>query len=168
MISDHIVLGGNNWTLDIELEAELVTSDTYTADPNWKHTDAEGHEHQYETAYSTLLRIIDKQHWCEGNEGLSPHDPHWQVDEHHYVCKQCAEVIEPRLLHPGTAVMIPLRVKGVLEGRRSGMRTCLVRVYLNELECRQVALAENQDVAAQTLLDNIPLSRFHSIEMGGH
>lgn len=168
MISSHIVLGGNNWTLDIELETELVTSDTYTADPNWKFTDAAGHEHYYSGGYPTLRLIVDKQHWCNGNEGISPHDSHWQVDESHMVCLRCKERIEPRQLPPGSVTSIVLGTRALLEGSRSDIARCRVKLLLNESECQQIVHAVDRDATVQTLIDSLPHNRFHSIEIGGH
>ena len=95
---------------DKEFTADMVkyTADTMpvsswhpTSDPTWRATDTRGHEHYYDSGYPTLNFVVDRQHWCEGNEGWMSHDPHWAVDESHYECLQCRETTRPGLRPPG-------------------------------------------------------------------
>lgn len=84
-----------------------VTSDRPTVDPNWRHTDSNGHEHYYDNGYPTLDYIIDERHWCDGREGLYNHDPHWAVDEDHFECLTCREMVKPGTLPAFTPQSIP-------------------------------------------------------------
>lgn len=84
-----------------------VSSSFPTVDPSWRMMDPQGHEHFYDSGYPTLDYIIDRQHWCAGDEGLEPHDPHWAIDESHYECSQCRETITPGLRPPGWTETIP-------------------------------------------------------------
>jgi hypothetical protein len=123
-------------SIDMQRDVIDVTSNHYTADPDWRHTDRQGHEHRYERGYPTLDLIVDASHWCMGNEGLYAHDQHEAVDESHYECLLCRETIEPGLLPPGypqtIAGLIVATATAVLDDGRK------VTVHLTSDEIEQV------------------------------
>jgi hypothetical protein len=108
LIGETVRIGDREYpaSVDVSVNTDTIASDMPTIDPNWRKTDSNGHDHYYVRGYPTLDHIVDRQHWCEGNEGLGPHDPHWSVDESHYECLECRERIEPGLRPPGWSVEI--------------------------------------------------------------
>lgn len=96
-----------------------VTSEHPTLDERWRATDSNGHEHFYDRGLPTLNLIIDASHWCAGSEGWMSHDPHEHVDESHYECSECGEVIEPGTVPGGTPRSIPGQRVVTLRGVRS-------------------------------------------------
>lgn len=102
--------------LSIEQDWIDVTSGLPTPNEQWTYTDRQGHEHRYARGYPTLDLIIDASHWCDGHEGPWNHDPHEAIDESHYECRICRQVIEPTMDPPGTPKQI------------AGMRTMTLTV----------------------------------------
>lgn len=100
---------GSRWTLHREVDFITYETNHPDPDPNWRFTDAAGHQHQHEKTgerYPTLRYVIDGQHWCDGiSEGSDIHDPHMQVDVSHYECAQCHEHIRPGMRPPGPRSM---------------------------------------------------------------
>lgn len=106
-------------TLDVRQDYTTVRSENWSVDPSWKFTDSNGHNHWYDRGYVTLTEVTDASHWCDGDEGWQRHDPHLHIDESHYECSQCGEVIEPRLLPPGIDQNIPGLKHATLTGTRT-------------------------------------------------
>lgn len=69
------------WSVEADPNWIDTTAGIPTADPRWRGTDSNGHEHHYDHGYPTLDYVIDAEHWCMGDEGIAPHDPHMAVDE---------------------------------------------------------------------------------------
>lgn len=146
-----------------ELVVEQTMLDTTcgipTVDESWKFTDAAGHEHYYERfVYPTLDYVIDAQHWCNGNEGLGPHDPHMAIDESHYQCKLCGEVILPGQ-HPAGHVSF---IAGPKTATMKGTRTdgVQVTVHITEDEYTQLDELRCTPEVAQRVLDSVPEKRW--------
>lgn len=140
---------GNGWTLDIEQKWINVTSGRSTPNERWTFADGQGHDHRYDNGYPTLDFVVDAEHWCDGTEGLASHDPHWAVDESHYECKRCREVIEPAMDPPGT----PKFVSGMISATLTGIRSDGVEIQMM-LEEQDLALIKSEgDAGAKRLLD---------------
>jgi hypothetical protein len=151
-------LPGQSWTLTVDQQQIEVTSGLSTPNERWTHTDAQGHEHRYDHGYPTLDLVVDAEHWCDGSEGWAPHDEHMAVDESHYECKLCREVIEPALDPPFTPKYVPgsvaARLRGVLlDGR-------MIEVLVDEDEVARIQ-AEGEP-AAREILEGAPPDRIVS------
>lgn len=95
--------------LEVEQEWIDITSGNESIDITWRQVDKLGHEHYYQDGqYPTLDFVIDQEHWCDGSEGWERHDPHQVIDEYHYLCKQCGEVVKPGVWPP----YHPQKIKG--------------------------------------------------------
>jgi len=147
---------GPSWKLEVEQEWIDVTPSGPTPNERWRTTDSNGHEHYYDHGYPTLDEVIDAQHWCNGTEGFALHDPHMQIDEWHYECKLCREVIEPDYDPPFTPKYIPGLRTATLTGVRSDGAEIVVDVREDELA------GLHDDAAAQAFLDAAPMERIHS------
>lgn len=125
----RFVAASQSWELDVQQDWIDTTMGIPTLDPDWRGTDSNGHEHYYDQQaheYPTLDYIIDAEHWCDGTEGVYNHDPHMAVDEDHYECKLCREVVEPGIIPAGTPSAIPGSKSATLAGvTSSGMRVKL-------------------------------------------
>lgn len=104
------------WTLDVRQEWVDITFGLPTPNERWTYTDRAGHLHNYLRGYPTLTYIEDAGHWCDGTEGFERHDPHWAVDESHYECPGCGEVIEPLMDPPYTPKKMPGMTEAMLRG----------------------------------------------------
>lgn len=153
---------GSHWSLSVDQRGEWVTMGIETADDKWRFTDAHGHEHYYDHGYPTLDYIIDAEHSCDGSEGWAHHDPHMVVDESHFECLTCREVIEPATHGPDHRVFIPGLIDVVLTGVRSdGMS---VELWLTQDEYEAFAGdPEHADEHANRLLNETPFEQFKSI-----
>lgn len=147
------------WSIDVDQEWIDVTSGRPTADPRWTHTDAAGHAHHYKNGYPTLSYVVDEQHWCNGDEGLGPHDPHWAVDRSHYECLVCGEHITPGTLPPFTSQRIPGVRTAYITGRRADGVT--IRAVLTGDEYEAI---EADTAAAESIIDGMPDERIVSME----
>lgn len=107
---------GGRWAVEVTQNRIDTTCGIPTLNPRWTFTDAAGHDHRYDHGYPTLDYIIDASHWCDGYEGYEPHDPHEHVDESHYECLICREVIEPGILPAFTPQSVPGTVDMTLKG----------------------------------------------------
>lgn len=159
------------WELEVRQDWIDTTMGIPTLDPNWRGVDSNGHEHFYDKAsheYPTLDYIVDAEHWCEGNEGIAPHDPHMAVDEAHYECKVCREVVEPGVIPGGTPTGMPGAVSATLSGLRDDGAE--VRVRITEAEFDEIQAADGtadpddpqpteRDRAARRILNDAPTDR---------
>ena len=148
----------SSWELNVDLNLIDVTSQFPSANEQWTFTDAQGHEHRYEYGYPTLDVVVDAEHWCDGTEGTAPHDPHMAVDESHYECKLCREVIVPAMDPPYTPKSIPGQMSATLRGMTSDGRE--VTMWLEPLEVD--IIQQGDDETAQRYLDGAPRSRILS------
>lgn len=149
---------GSGITIDIWSEPVNITSERTTPNEHWTYTDAAGHFHRYLNGYPSLQMVVDAHHWCDGNEGFARHDPHDHVDEFHYICSQCSEIIKPTTDPPYT----PKFMKGPPEGTVSGPRHnedmvvgCFATVVLTnqEIDEIQAAPADSVEEIAQRILN---------------
>lgn len=157
----RMVVGSSPWKVTLEREMIDVTMGWHST-PNefWRATDSNGHEHRYDKGYPTLRVVVDRSHWCDGHEGMYNHDPHEEVDESHYECLLCGEVVEPAMDPPGTPKSIPGRISGRIEGPRSDGR--VISAWLNDDEIAVVrANPEDPDVLS-SLVDGVPEERITS------
>lgn len=160
-----LAAGRSGWTLDIQQNWIDTTSERPTIDPKWRATDNNGHEHFYEGhAYPTLDYIIDAEHWCDGTEGIALHDPHMAVDESHYECLICREVVKPGSIPGGTPSSIPGSVSGTLRGLNSAGVTVTLSLIEEEATAIQTADEANRDAVVLRLLDEAPERRIISME----
>jgi hypothetical protein len=99
---------------------EIVSSSLPEANPNWRYTDRQGHEHAPEVYtdsggvervrdWPTLAVVVEEVYWCEECS-----------DEHertHRACRICGEQIEP-----GSRTAVPLSIPGLrrIKARLSG------------------------------------------------
>lgn len=144
------------WTVDVQQEWIDVTSSFPSPDPRWTYTDQAGHEHHYSNGYPTLRYVVDGSHWCDGTEGLYNHDPHLAVDEYHYECQQCGEVIEPRLVPGGYPQSIPGMISATLSGiRRDGIE-CTYYPMGQDAHEALIAAIQQTDTAVDELLNTRP------------
>lgn len=153
----------SNWPWTVTLNREMidVTLGRHSS-PNecWRATDSQGHEHRWENGYPTLRRVVDESHWCDGHEGMYNHDPHEQVDESHYECLLCGEVVKPAMDPPGTPKFIPGAVTGTIEGPRSN--GLVIRAWLTADEIDAIRSDPENADAMQALVDAIPDERISS------
>lgn len=145
---------GHRWELTIEQEWIPITTNLPTPNRKWRHVDASGHEHRYDKGYPTLRLVIDASHWCDGTEGAFRHDPHEQVDESHYECGLCGEVVEPALNPPGTVDSIPGMRSASAIGHVGRMR---VSMYLTEEDCEKLAGMDQTQI--ERFLDGLVLAK---------
>lgn len=139
--------------IEVGMRREVIeyrTAWTPTADSRWSFVDASGHEHYYEHGYPTLDYMVDREHWCQGDEGFMAHDPHTAIDEAHYECKICREVITPATEPPGT----PHYVAGATSATISGTRSDGVWVRAAVPGRVETSIMSDAE-AAQRLLDGI-------------
>lgn len=151
---------GKTWTLNVQGELIDVTSEYPTPDENWRFVDKYGHEHRYERGYPTLNLVVDRQHFCDGSEGLYNHDPHMAIDESHYECATCREVIVPAQ-HPSHS---PRVITGMLSATLTGSTELsgeTIKMELTPDEFDQFAAASeaDRDRLARRLLTDAPTER---------
>jgi hypothetical protein len=154
-------LMSQHWQMTVDIDQVDVTSPFPSPHHHWRFTDAEGHEHRWDHGYPTLTRVVDAEHWCDGNEGIARHDPHMATDEAHYECAICGEVIEPEMDPPYTPKTIPGHITYTLTGHRSN--GAKVTAWLTEDEAAAVTPDATDDTIA-ALLDAIPDERCSLIE----
>lgn len=147
------------FTLSVDREMIDTTSGMPTWRESWRATDVNGHEHYYKHGFPTLRHVVDEKHWCDGNEGISPHDPHMHVDRSHFECLLCDVVVEPATDPPFTPKSIPGAWSATLAGPRSD--GVLVEAWLLEDEWWQLAESWSDD-AALRVLDAVPDDRLIS------
>lgn len=161
---------GWDWTLKVERYDR-------PPDEQWRHIDSNGHEHYVDRAanaypaYPTLDLVIDKEHWCEGDEewcdraedpwcegGPRPHDPHMVADEVHFECKLCREVIA-----------LPKSYGGSVVYTLCGYNSAGVQVVLSLIDAEYERLS-NADVdggdpeaEVRRILDEAPAERLLSM-----
>lgn len=87
-----MTLSGPLGELAMEVEVIDVSSALPYADPDWRFTDAAGHEHyRAEGGYPTLRHHLDsvERWWCEdcGEEHVE--------ERGHYECPLCGETVQP-------------------------------------------------------------------------
>lgn len=89
-----MIIGGEFGELRAEVEQVEVTSDLPRPDPNWRFTDAQGHEHYRDTdgEYPTLRTVVDETYWCS-----DCNDEHTDT---HLECAICGETIQTGTLPP--------------------------------------------------------------------
>jgi hypothetical protein len=153
-------VSGRNWTLTVNQEWIDVTSERESPDERWTFTDAQGHDHRYERGYPTLDLVVDESHWCDGHEGIYNHDPHEQIDQSHYECLVCREVIEPAMHPPYHQKHIPGMRSATLTGLRSD--GAQVEVWLQDDDLERVRQADSDD-AVTALIDSLPEDRIYSV-----
>jgi hypothetical protein len=93
----NISFNSNEFSYDVIVNTEYITIpiNDRVPDKNWTYIDLQGHHHMYFEIgdhYPTLKYVIDKEIYCDG---WDDHDPHQQIEESHYECRECSEVIEP-------------------------------------------------------------------------
>ena len=129
-------IGSGAYSLNIERDVIEVTSERESLDVTWRYVDSQGHEHRYASGLPTLNHIVDERHWCDGTEGRGNHDPHWHIDESHYECTECGEVVAPGTVPPFTRQFIPGSITATLGGPSGpGER---VEVWLTAEECQDM------------------------------
>lgn len=149
------------YTVEVNVDWLDVTSSLPTPNERWVYVDQSGHEHRYANGYPTLTVVVDAEHWCDGTEGFELHEPHMVVDESHYECSICDEVIEPQMDPPGTPKSIRGLTSATIEGPRSDGTIVLAALDPDEVEAFK---ANGQSLAwVQSLVDNIPAERVLSI-----
>jgi hypothetical protein len=146
-----------HWEVAVDVEQINTTSSFPSADPGWRFTDAAGHEHRYDRGYPSLRYVVDESHWCDGTEGTALHDPHEAVDEAHYECLACHEVVEVGLLPAGYPQWTPGNVTATLKGHRSD--GTWIEAVLTPSEVDALRAAGEDQQAAQQVIDAIPLQR---------
>lgn len=157
------------WTLEVEHDLIDVSTDYPTPDERWRYTDDAGHEHHYDHGYPTLELVVDEEHWCDGNEGFMPHDPHQHIDAAHYECRECRQVIKPRE-HVGGIVrqMEAGPMRAWLSGPRPEGVQATVRLTDDEFEeLRASAFAGDEsarDTVALRILSEAPPARITKME----
>lgn len=127
----------------------------------WRDVDSNGHEHYCDNGtLPTLQHVADKEHWCDGTEGMYRHDPHVVVDEFHYECVECGEQVEPDTVRPGTVQHLYLYTDYELTGPLAHNEEVTVRLAEEEGEAIVGTLqAGNVDAAtvmARDLLVSAP------------
>jgi hypothetical protein len=159
-VAGMATFSGSTFNLSMTRDMIDVTSDRPSSDPNWRYTDRNGHEHRYDHGYPTLDLVVDAEHWCDGNEGYARHDPHMHVDEAHYECLICREVVKPGKLPPSYPQAIPGMINCEVGGYRSDGAFVCARILKDEYEMLRTGPSANI-VAA--FLDQLPAERIISI-----
>lgn len=153
------------WNVDIQQDWIDVTSERESSDPHWRATDSSGHEHHYASGYPTLEFVIDASHWCDGNEGYARHDPHEHIDEAHYECRICREVVEPGTLPPYYPQQIAGLRRATGTARLDDGREVTVALIDSEIDAiRQSADDEQRiiDVFASVPAERVLRTEFNS------
>jgi hypothetical protein len=154
----------STWTVDVRQDVLDVTMEHDSIDPKWRGADSNGHEHFYDREaheYPTLDYIVDARHWCNGDEGIARHDPHWHTDESHYECRICREVVTPGLIPGGTPQYVAGMRYATLHGMRSDGTEIVAELTGEEAE----ALANVTGSDAQRIIDGIPKERCSMIRV---
>lgn len=163
------IIRQQTWTLDVDVEQIPVSMGIETLDPRWQGMDSNGHEHRYDRdrhEYPTLDFVIDAQHWCHGDEGTAPHDPHMLVDESHYECKLCREVVKPGMNPPGHVEYLCGPMSATLSGhRRDGVFIIAIATRI-EVDAIAAGSEAERDEIVQRILDNMPEDRILSTTFG--
>ncbi len=152
------------WSVETNTEWIDATSGYESPDESWRFTDANGHDHHYESGYPTLDFVVDEQHWCDGSEGLFNHDGHMAIDKAHYECKECGVVVEPRMDPPFT----PKKIRGMITVTVEGMRSDGATVAFRATEAEAAQMSglfgdeEALDALMRELIEGLPMERFHS------
>ena len=157
-------ISGSHWTLTNEQRGEWVTMGVRTTDEHWMFTDAAGHEHRYDSGYPTLDYVVDASHWCDGREGLYSHDPHEAVDDAHYECKLCREVIKPGTHPPEHQVYVAGSSSYRITGLRSDGAQTEAMLMPDQVERIASAARDQRDAIVQTLLDEMPGEQIWSMQ----
>ena len=84
-----VELRQGDWSIEVWADQIEVTSSLPQPDPNWRHTDTNGHEHWHKS--DTLLWVIDEE-WID--------EDNYEASSGHYECRQCGEHIVPGLIGP--------------------------------------------------------------------
>lgn len=147
-------------TLNIERDWIDATCGIDTLDADWVGTDRNGHEHRAKGGYPTLNYIVDKQHWCDGHEGIYNHDPHMAVDEAHYECKTCGVIVEPGIIPAGTPLFVPGSTSATVHGYRTDGAE--IDGWVTEDEARTIPSMSAE--AMQQFIDGLPEDRITSIK----
>ena len=146
--------GRGDYTLSVETNMVEITSDWPSPDPHWQATDSNGHTHSYVAEhifiYPSLRLVVDASHWCNGDEGIAPHDPHTAVDESHWECRECGEVVEPGMFPPCWPRWMPGSKTATLDGLRSDGARVTVHLTGGDVE----VIETEGDTAAQRILDD--------------
>lgn len=95
-----------------EQRFQTIVSNVAEPDRHWRTTDSNGHVHAYvgvgpDQPWPTLEYVMDERHWCNGDEGIARHDPHWCDDRWHWECRQCRERVKPGFCQPPNTHVIP-------------------------------------------------------------
>lgn len=161
-----IQMGVSPWTVSVDRQMVEVTTSGPSWRESWKATDSNGHEHRYDRSggwppFPTLNEIIDEWHWCDGDEGYEHHDPHEQVDESHFECKICGDVVAPAMDPGGT----PKSIAGPWSARIEGPRSdgAVISGSLTDIEFEAIKAAPDDLTAIQALVDAIPDDRIHTL-----
>ena len=150
---------GRGWRFTFDRNIQPVDA-SGAWDKSWRFVDAVGHEHFYEDGgFPTLREVIDRSHWCDGNEGICNHDPHLQIDNSHFVCGWCGETITPGKRPIGSVDLIEVGPpSAVLEGYLD--EGTWIRVHLLETEATALINAGDlMDDTAHKLLELAPPER---------
>ena len=75
-----------SWRIEVWTDQIEVTSNMPRPDPAWRHTDANGHDHWYQS--DTFRWVVDE-----------PGNDDWP-DEGHYECIRCGEHVHPGSIRP--------------------------------------------------------------------
>lgn len=109
--------------------------------------------------------MVDESHWCEGDEGIAPHDPHEAVDAAHYECAQCRETVEPKLDPPGVHKTIPGTIEATGHGVTSDGQDITFVITPEEYET--VTTTRPTSAEQQALIDAVPDERIISRSWSG-
>lgn len=159
------VQGNGSWSIDVRADPIEVTSSLPTADESWRFTDTQGHEHRYEHGYPTLELVIDAEHWCNGNEGFMRHDPHMAVDEAHYECLICREVIAPAEHSGGYRRFISGPREATLRATRADGSKIVAWLTEPDLEAIQSVSEAEIDAFMAGFVDNLPDGQISGITL---
>lgn len=167
-MSDDMVhtISGPGWELEYHQPVEYVTYGVPTGNERWRALDSNGHEHHWGHGYPTLNHVVDVEHWCDGDEGIAPHDPHMAVDESHYECKACGERVEPKMDPPNMAKPVLGQPWGELSGPTAA--GAWVKLRLTDAELSSIIGAPGQaGEAARAILGDPPMDRVSVMQVGG-
>ena len=166
--------------LEFSYDRRTTVSLFPSLDPDWRFVDAAGHPHRGDELAKTCEMVVDRSHWCDGDEGPYNHDPHEAVDESHWECRECRETIKPRMIPPGQPVPLRGEYSGTVEFiTDTGTEVRASLTHAEVLAIRELVLSEcgagwqfdrlsdPQDERLVALVDAIPQERWTETITGG-